>query len=188
MLFDKRLWPLIADGSVTVAVRRWKRPSVKTGGTLQSPAGLLAIDTVEPVSPGDLSESDARCAGFPGLDELLASLRPEGQLSRIRFHRVGDDPRVSLRQRTELGPAELAKVITALRRLDWAGPVLESIGRQPGVVSTELAAELGMERFPFKQKVRRLKALGLTESLKVGYRLSPRGQVVLDAIRDAAGQ
>jgi len=44
---------------------------------------------------------------------------------------------------------------------------------QPGVVSTELAPRLDLERLPFKQRVRRLKELGLTESLKVGYRLSP---------------
>lgn len=188
MLFDKRLWPMISDGSVTVAVRRWKRPSVKTGGTLQSPAGLLAIESVEAVSPADISDTDACDAGFPGVAELFASLRPEGQLYRIRFHHIGDDPRVALRQRTELDPTELTKVMAALRRLEWAGPILESIGRQPGVVSTELSAQLGMERFPFKQKVRRLKALGLTESLKVGYRLSPRGRVVLEALRADTGR
>jgi hypothetical protein len=33
--------------------------------------------------------------------------------------------------------------------------------------------------------VRKLKALGLTESLDVGYRISPRGQALLDALRAA---
>ena len=37
-----------------------------------------------------------------------------------------------------------------------------------------------MEKLKFKSNVRRLKALGLTESLEVGYRLSPRGQAWLD--------
>jgi hypothetical protein len=32
---------------------------------------------------------------------------------------------------------------------------------------------------PFKRRVRQLKELGLTESLEVGYRLSPRGRTVL---------
>ena len=36
-----------------------------------------------------------------------------------------------------------------------------------------------MERAWFKGNVRKLKALGLTESLEVGYRLSPRGAVFL---------
>ena len=179
MLFDKRLWPLIADGTVTVAVRRWKRPSVKAGGTLQSPAGLLGIDTVETVGLDDVTEHDARAAGFGSRDELLAALRPEGTLYRVRFHHIGGDPRTALRERTDLEPAELAEVDKALSRLPWAMPVLKSIDRQPGVVSTVLAAQLGMERLPFKQKVRRLKALGLTESLDVGYRLSRRGRAVL---------
>ncbi len=32
----------------------------------------------------------------------------------------------------------------------------------------------------FKTNVRKLKALGLTESLEVGYRLSPRGRAFLE--------
>ena len=36
-----------------------------------------------------------------------------------------------------------------------------------------------METLPFKARVRRLKALGLTISLDVGYRLSPRGKAIL---------
>ena len=47
------------------------------------------------------------------------------------------------------------------------------------MVSTVLADEAGQERLSFKTRVRRLKALGLTESLEVGYRLSPRGAAFL---------
>ena len=36
---------------------------------------------------------------------------------------------------------------------------------------------VGRETAPFKLDVRKLKNLGLTLSLDVGYRLSPRGQV-----------
>jgi hypothetical protein len=39
----------------------------------------------------------------------------------------------------------------------------------------DLAAAAGRERHPFKTDVRKLKELGLTESLEVGYRLSPPG-------------
>jgi hypothetical protein len=35
---------------------------------------------------------------------------------------------------------------------------------------------------PFKLDVRKLKELGLTESLKIGYRLSPRGIAVLERL------
>jgi hypothetical protein len=39
-----------------------------------------------------------------------------------------------------------------------------------------------MERKDFKARVRKLKMLGLTESLAIGYRLSPRGVAVLEAL------
>jgi hypothetical protein len=50
---------------------------------------------------------------------------------------------------------------------------------QPGVRAPDLAAGFGMETRPFKLRVRRLNELGLTESLRIGYRLSPRGEAVL---------
>jgi hypothetical protein len=34
----------------------------------------------------------------------------------------------------------------------------------------------------FKRRVRQLKALGLAESLEVGYRLSPRGRAVFERL------
>jgi hypothetical protein len=39
-----------------------------------------------------------------------------------------------------------------------------------------------MEKLAFKSRVRKLKALGLTVSLDTGYRLSPRGESVLERI------
>jgi hypothetical protein len=179
MLFDSRSWPGLADGSITVALRRWKRPTVKAGGTLQTPGGLLAIDEVEPVDIEDLTIDDARAAGFADLPAALPALRPEGLLYRVRFHRIGDDPRIALRQRAQFDGAELDRMTAAVARLPWAIPILRLIGDNPGVVSTELATKLDMDRPEFKLRVRRLKALGLTESLKVGYRLSPRGAAFL---------
>jgi hypothetical protein len=179
VLFPQRLWSGLEVGSITVAFRRWKRPSVKAGGTLQSRGGLLSIDAVEVIAPDDITDEDARAAGAAGRDEAIAELRPEGTLYRIRFHRVGEDPRVALRERSDLADDEFDEIARRLRRLDWARPILEVIDRHPATVSTELAAELGVERLPFKERVRRLKALGLTESLPVGYRLSPRGAAFL---------
>ena len=181
MLFPARFWPGLVDGSVTVAFRRWKRPSVKSGGTLQSPAGLLAIDDVSPITVAEIDAADACSAGYGTPEEVIADLRPEGQLYRIRFRRVGDDPRIALRQQADVDGPTLA----AVQRLPWAGDVLRAIAAQPATVSTTLATQLGMERQPFKQRVRRLKSLGLTESLEVGYRLSPRGEAVLARIGPA---
>ncbi len=47
-----------------------------------------------------------------------------------------------------------------------------------------IAGALGWIRADFKQHVRRLKELGLTISLDVGYRLSPRGAAYLAAVQD----
>jgi hypothetical protein len=59
----------------------------------------------------------------------------------------------------------------------------EVIADQPGIVSTDLAEAMGWERQDFKVHVRRLKELGLTLSLDVGYRLSPRGESYLNHLR-----
>jgi hypothetical protein len=179
VLFKARFWAGIRDGSLTVAYRRWKRPSVRAGGTLQSPGGLLAIDSVEIIDVDAIDDDDAAAAGYDGRSDLLANLRSDGDLYRIRFHRVGDDPRVGMRQRVDLSPQEDAAIARLLKRNDWAVPYLGLIAEMPATVSTELAARVGIDRPTFKQRVRRLKALGLTQSLEVGYRLSPRGEAVL---------
>jgi hypothetical protein len=108
-------------------------------------------------------------------------------LYRIDLAVAGPDPRVALRADDALDDDTVADLRRRLDRMDhaaeapWTRAALGQIGRQPGVVSTVLAEALGQERFAFKTRVRRLKALGLTESLQVGYRLSPRGEAFLSA-------
>jgi hypothetical protein len=58
----------------------------------------------------------------------------------------------------------------------WTAETLRLIAEHPGLVARELAKIAGRERDPFKEDVRKLKALGLTISLEIGYRLSPRGE------------
>ena len=181
MLFPAHVWPGLYDGTVTQAFRRWKRPTVKAGGTLVTPAGVLAIDELSEISEDAITDEAAVAAGEVDRGAVLRQLRPGGTLYRIRFHRVGEDPRVALRERAVLDPGELEDLCRRLGRWPWAVPVLQQIADQPGVVSTTLAQEAGMERLQFKERVRRLKALGLTESLEVGYRLSARGRAVLEA-------
>jgi hypothetical protein len=97
---------------------------------------------------------------------------------------------VALRADDDLDATALADLGRRLDRMDkaaetpWTRAALRQIAAQPGVVSTVLAEALDQERFSFKTRVRRLKALGLTESLQVGYRLSPRGEAFLAADRD----
>ena len=64
--------------------------------------------------------------------------------------------------------------------------MLRAIHDGPGVRAADLAPQFGRERLPFKLDVRKLKELGLTESLPRGYRLSPRGQAVLEWLAGSA--
>jgi hypothetical protein len=188
VLFRQRFWTGLADGSVTVAFRRWRRPTVKAGGRLTTPAGVLAIDEVELIGEGDITEVDARRSGFADRAALLDELAGrEGELYRIAFHRAGEDPRVALRARSALSEDDTAELTRRLARLDgasthgpWTEAVLRLIADRPGVRAGDLAESLGRERLAFKADVRKLKALGLTESLGVGYRLSPRGEAWLE--------
>jgi hypothetical protein len=72
MLFPQRFWSGLADGSVELAFRRWRRAGVKAGSTQLTPTGLLAIDAVDVVDVGDITEEDARRAGHRDKAELLA--------------------------------------------------------------------------------------------------------------------
>ncbi|WP_395681008.1 hypothetical protein [Inquilinus sp.] len=190
MLFKRPVLGRIAAGDVTLAFRRWRRPTVRAGGTLTTPIGVLAIEAVDIVSDDQLSASDAHRAGFTGRDDLLAGLGPaEGELYRIAFRLQGADPREALREQDDLTPEDWAALRQRLDRLDraaghgaWTGAVLRLIGERPGTRASDLAAGFGRDTAAFKTDVRKLKALGLTESLEVGYRLSPRGRALLERI------
>jgi hypothetical protein len=188
MLFKQRFWPGIADGTVTLTFRRWKRPMAKVGSRHVFPGGSITIDAIDVVEPGSITARQARQAGFADLGELLTGLeRYAGDLYRVRFHYAGDDPRVALRADDALGDADIEQLVARLARLDgeraWTHETLQLIADNPGVRAADLAAELGREKLDFKIDVRKLKALGLTESLPLGYRLSPRGQALLDRLR-----
>jgi hypothetical protein len=191
MLFNKRALDGIASGEIDLAFRRWKKPTVRAGGTLRSRAGVLAIDVVEPTSERRITAEDAHRAGFASKAELLRSLRPDGRLYRIEFRRIGDDPRVALRESADLSDEERSELDARLDRMDrargepWTRRVLELIAQRPETHAADLAASLGREKLPFKRDVRKLKELGLTESLLVGYRLSPRGKAYLAVRRQS---
>jgi hypothetical protein len=185
MLFRQADLAAIAAGEVTVAFRRWRRPMAKAGGTQKTRVGVLAFDSVDRVE--QITPADARRAGFPDPAAARAMLRDrEGDLYRIAFHVAGPDPRIALREDAALGPDDRAAIAARLARLDrasrhgpWTEATLRAIAGAPGTRAADLAERFGRERLPFKADVRKLKALGLTESLEVGYRLSPRGRAYL---------
>lgn len=189
MLIHQATLRRIADGSVTLAFRRWKRPTVKAGGTLLTAVGQLSITSLEPVEIDAISAADARAAGAEDLASLREALekRKGGRVYRIGLELAGPDPRVELRERAPETEEELAEVRERLARWAWAHDALRLIRDRPAVRAADLAARMPMETSRFKAHVRRLKGLGLTESLAIGYRLSPRGKAVLADLESRSG-
>lgn len=182
----------IVRGEITLVFRRWRRPTVRTGGTLRTAVGMLRILDVAIVEETDVSDADASAAGYDSRAALLADLpaRERRRLYRVAVEFGGADPRVALREQDALSDADVEGLLRRLRRLDagsaegpWTLRVLGAIEEHPGVVSSTLAGRLGCERAWLKPQVRKLKNLGLTVSLRVGYELSPRGRVVLEHLR-----
>jgi hypothetical protein len=163
----------IAAGRITLAFRRWERPRVKTGSRLRTAIGVLEVDSVELVERP--TDEDARAAGYADADEVLHAFKRKGDFYRIALHLAGPDPRIALR---ETPPDEA--VFAKLERMGpWTYEVLQAIGENPGLRAPDLAATFGRDTLPFKRDVRKLKELGLTISLEIGYRLSERGEAVL---------
>ncbi|MCY4121426.1 MAG: hypothetical protein OXG72_10960 [Acidobacteria bacterium] len=191
MLLRMAVLERIVGGEVSLVFRRWRRPTVRAGGTLRTALGVLRILDVAAVAEADISEADAARAGFSSRAALLNELGSrEGQVYRIAVQHAGADPRIALRRRDDLSDAEIGQIIDKLRGLDtrspagpWTGRVLAAIEAQPGVVSRTLSERLDCDRDWLKPQVRKLKNLGLTVSLATGYELSPRGRVVLNRLR-----
>jgi hypothetical protein len=189
MLIPLRTLEAIAAGRVDLAFRRWARPMVKAGGTQRTAIGVVRFDAVDAVEMAGVSDAQARRAGFADRAALAAELdrHRDGQLYRIRLHHDGDDPRIALREDSALDDDARTTIAARLDRLDrasshgaWTRATLALIRDHPGVRAPDLATSVGRETQPFKLDVRKLKNLGLTISLRVGYELSPRGRAFLD--------
>jgi hypothetical protein len=189
VLFQKWAWAGIADGSITVTFRRWKRPQAVAGRRYRTPVGLIEAVSVETVAVETITDDEARRSGHRSAAELIADLPGAGADSvyRIEFRSVSDpDPREMLADDDELTDADVAGIDRRLDRLDrasswgpWTRPTLRLIAERPEVRAADLAAALGRDRDGFKIDVRKLKNLGLTRSLATGYQLSPRGAAYL---------
>lgn len=207
MLIEGRLHQGIRDGRITVLFRRWRRPQVVAGRTYRTAAGLIAVDAIDEVT-GRITAADARRAGYPDAAAVVAELdaatspaararrryppkNPDpGELTtyrlRIRYLDI-PDPRDELANSADITAAERADITKRLDRLDkassygpWTRATLRKIAERPATRAADLASEFGRETAPFKLDVRKLKNLGLTISLEVGYRLSPRGEAYLN--------
>jgi DNA-binding transcriptional ArsR family regulator len=190
MLLRRAELDAIKAGEIDLAFRRWERPRLNAGTKMRTAIGLVEVTAVQRIAPSRISERQARRAGAATRAELLARLdrRNEAQpVYRVGLRFAGADPRIALREHADLSDAELAQITARLQRLDrardgkpWTRTLLELIDRQPATLAAELAEHAGRELPAFKRDVRKLKELGLTESLERGYRLSPRGRAVLE--------
>jgi hypothetical protein len=160
---------------------------------LLTAVGLLHIGDIEVVTLDDISKADATRAGYDRRESLVAELneRTDGEVYRIKLGPLEPDPRVALRKRDATG-SDLQELIERMSRMDgrssapWTRRTLELLRRHPAVRAADLCKMVGQDKLSFKNNVRRLKALGLTESLEIGYRLSPRGVALLDTITRGA--
>jgi hypothetical protein len=187
--FEARLREGLRDGSITVAFRRWRRAQVVAGHQYRTGAGLVLAESVDTITPADITPALAADAGFDDVKAAVDDLRgdPGLPLYCIRFRPLaGPDPRDRLASTGELSDDDVRAISRRLARMDaaskrgpWTLTVLQQIATQPAVSSALLAPALDWDRPDYKLHVRRLKALGLTISLDVGYRISPRGAAYL---------
>lgn len=191
MLLRTAVLERIVQGEISLVFRRWRRPTVRTGGNLRTALGVLRIIEVAAVEEADITDADVAAAGCASRAALLEDLGARGgQLYRIAVEYGGADPRIALRRRDELSEADADDLLRRLRRLDalsptgpWTLRVLAELEARPGVAARTLAPRLGCEKDWLKPQVRKLKNLGLTISLRVGYELSPRGRAALQRLR-----
>lgn len=186
----------IREGRLDLAFRRWDRPRVRVGTRMRTAVGLVEVTSLDRVAPSSLRAQDARRAGAASLAALreAAARQPERDLWRIGLVWAGADPREALRAQVP-DDDEVARLVARLDRLDaaarsgpWTREALRLVDEHPAVRAPDLAVSVGRPTAEFKTDVRKLKELGLTESLAIGYRLSPRGERVVDHLRAAAGE
>jgi hypothetical protein len=191
MLIRNTVLEQIKAGKITLIFRRWKKAGVKKGGTQMTQKGVVGIDDVQIVTEDQITERDAKKAGFQSKEELFSQMFDRDEdLYKIKVHWVGEDPRSALRTNDKLSKKDLDEIIAKLKKLDagskrgnWTQLYLQMIHDQPNIHAAILAEQIGLTIPTFKPWVRKLKALGLTESLRPGYRLSPRGEKVLSELR-----
>jgi hypothetical protein len=96
MLLKRELLEEIKAGRVDLVFRRWNRPTVKPGGTLKTKVGLLGIGAITEMSPDDVSEADARRAGFADVADFrhwLDTMKEGALFQRIEVRFLSEEGR-----------------------------------------------------------------------------------------------
>lgn len=192
MLFKTIHLQGIRSGTISLAFRRWEKPSIKAGTLLKTAIGLVEIVRIEMMDEAKLSDDDALQAGYGNTDRLLKALRQHsnGNLYRIAVRYHSEDPRLALREQqltdetyTELNE-KLARLDRYSKQGNWTQIVLLTIGNHPHLRAIEIAKLTGFEKEWLKTNIRKLKNMGLTISHDVGYELAPLGRAYLARLTD----
>ncbi|PWN70028.1 hypothetical protein C1631_008490 [Chryseobacterium phosphatilyticum] len=191
MLFKELHLQGIKSGNINLAFRRWKKASVKTGTLVKTSIGLVKIGDIEIVDENDISEEEATKAGFKNKQQLLQSFPsdPSASIFKISVCYHSEDPRIELREQSDLSDEDYIKLKEKLQRLDqfskrgdWTQAVLLTIQDHPQLHATGIAKITGFEKEWLKLNIRKLKNLGLTISHPVGYEISPRGKLLIEKL------
>lgn len=180
----------LAAGTIDLVYRRWPKQNVRPGDVMRLEAGVIEVDSVEIVDPATITDADARRSGAESANAVRGILRgpADAPVYRIRLLYIGPDPRRALSAETALSEKDVDAIRKRLSKMDrrrpWTHETLRVIADNPGRRAQELADLLGREKEPLKVDIRKLKGLGLTHSLEVGYRISPRGAAYLRLTED----
>jgi hypothetical protein len=93
VLIKRDVLEAIKRGDIDLQFRRWSRPTVKPGGTLKTAVGPMRIGRVDEMRPDDVSEADARRAGFRDVADFrkwLATMKEGPIFQRIEISYAGD--------------------------------------------------------------------------------------------------
>jgi hypothetical protein len=161
------------------------------GGRYALAGGVIVVDKIHETGLDDITPALARRCGFPSLVDLLKTAK-HGAGERVFVIDFHYDGKTGARPKPETGVVssdELAELVQRLEAMDrrskigaWTLATLRAIETRPDVLAAKLARSLGRPRDDFKRDVRKLKTLGLTFSLEIGYRLTPKGAALLASL------
>lgn len=194
MQFTKPFKQAIRSGDVTTSFRAWRSPQAKAGGRYNiHPFGAIEVSRVRQLALAQARPDDVASSGFADIAALAAYLKvgPTDTVYQVDFRYLGESP-VNQPTTDRLSAEEVDEVLQRLGRMDkktpWTTQALTLIDEHPKTRAADLAPRCNMDTPTFKRNVRKLKSLGLTESLEVGYRLSPRGRQVFKKVFKTLGQ
>lgn len=191
MLIKQKQLEGIMSGQISLAFRKWKKLAVKEGSLLKTSVGIVKITDIAEIDLSQISDDDAKKAGFKDLQSLVTEMTKfdDGTVYKIGVIYQSADPRIDLREQSQISDEELDLLKDKLLKLDkfsnqgnWTTKVLKAIQENPKLRAVELATKVGKEKEWLKLNVRKLKNLGLTISHEPGYTLSPLGEYVLRSL------